>query len=113
MVLGVGVTLHHVRARLPAQVRITASSHPLAGKALRARHVYRRYGRIWLVVVLPDGGVCSVPVEDTDVLSAAPVTVARAGGSTVSIEGTRRLLGLLAALSARAARSDTSRETAR
>ena len=94
-------------------MRITASSHPLAGKALRARHVYRRYGRIWLVVVLPDGGVCSVPVEDTDVLSAAPVTVARAGGSTISIEGTRRLLGLLAALSARAARSDTARETAR
>ena len=77
---------------------MVAPSHPLTGRRLRARHVYRRYGRMWLVLVLPDGGVNSVPVEYTDVLAAEPVVVSRVGDTTVSIEGSRRLLGLLAVL---------------
>jgi Mg-chelatase subunit ChlD len=79
-------------------VRIVAGSHPLSGQLLRARHVYRRYGRIWLVVVLADGGVCSVPVEDTDALSASPVVTPRVGGTVVSIDGARGLLELVHAL---------------
>jgi hypothetical protein len=79
-------------------VRIVAESHPLAGQLLPARHVYRRYGRIWLVVVLADGGVCSVPVEDTDVLSVAPVVPARVGSTVVSVDGARRLAELVHAL---------------
>jgi hypothetical protein len=79
-------------------VRVVAARHPLTGKLLRARHVYRRYGRIWLVVVLPDGGVSSVQVEDTDVLAVAPVPVARVGSTVVSVDGARRLLGLVVVL---------------
>jgi hypothetical protein len=76
-------------------VRVLAPDHPLTGQALRARRVYRRYGRRWLVLELPDGGVASVHVEDTDVLEAEPVVTAPVGTSTLSSEGARRLLGLL------------------
>jgi hypothetical protein len=88
-------TLHHVRRRLPARVRVVAPEHPLTGRELRARHVYRRWGRRWLVLELPDGGVVSVEVEDTDVLEAEPVFTVASGVSTLSSEGARRLLGLL------------------
>ena len=84
-------------------MRVVAPTHPLTGQVLRARHVYRRYGRLWLVLVLPDGGVTSVPVEHTDVLAIEPVVAARVGETTVSIDGARRLLGLLTALLERAA----------
>jgi hypothetical protein len=84
-------------------VRVLAADHPLRGRALRARRVYRRYGRRWLVLELPDGGVTSVEVGDTDVLDAEPVITAPAGAGTLSCEGARRLLGLLEACSARLA----------
>jgi hypothetical protein len=84
-------------------VRVVDAEHPLAGRALRARRVYRRFGRRWLVLELPDGGVTSVEVEDTDVLEAEPVVRAAVEGSTLSREGARRLLGLLAACMARCA----------
>jgi hypothetical protein len=87
-------------------VRILAEPHPLAGQLLRARHVYRRYGRIWLVVVLADGWVCSVPVEDTDVLAAAPVVSVPVGSTVLSIDGARRLLELIDALGRRGSTGD-------
>ena len=99
---GVGFTLHHVGHRLPAVVRVVAGDHPLSGRALRARRAYRRYGRLWLVVELPDGGETSVEVGDTDVLGAGPVVTVR-DGTTLSGEGARRLLGLLEACMARGA----------
>jgi hypothetical protein len=99
---GVGFTLHHLGLRLPAVVRVVAGDHPLSGRALRARRVYRRYGRLWLVVELPDGGETSVEVGDTDMLGAEPAVIVR-DGTTLSGEGARRLLGLLAACLARSA----------
>ena len=74
---------------------MVAPEHPLAGRVLRARHVYRRYGRLWLVLELPDGGVTSVEGGDTDVLEGEPVLTVSSGTSTLSCEGARRLLGLL------------------
>ena len=70
----------------------------------RATKVYRRWGRRWLVLELPAGGVTSVQVEDTDVLDAEPVITAPRGTTTLSCEGARRLLGLLDAGMARLAR---------
>ena len=94
-VLGVGFTLHHFRSRLPAEVRITDSAHPLAGQVLPGRHVYRRAGQIYVVVVLPDSTVTSVPVESTD-LSEAPVpSPSSTGLTTLSLAGARGLLALL------------------
>jgi len=74
---------------------VIAPDQPLAGRDLWARHVYRRYGRLWLVVEPGDGGVASVEVRDTDVLAAAPVAAAPAGELTLSSEGARRLIVLL------------------
>ena len=84
-------------------VRVVAVDHPLRGRALRARRVYRQWGRLWLVLGLPDGGVVSVEVADTDVLEAAPVASAPSGTSTLSAAGARRLLALLETRTARAA----------
>ena len=94
--LGVGFTLHHLGLRLPAVVRVVAGDHPLSGRALRARRVYRRYGRVWLVVELPDGGETSVEVGDTDMLGAETAVPVR-DGTTLSGEGARRLFELLEA----------------
>ena len=85
-----------------------AAEHPLAGRALRARHVYRRYGRRWLVLELSDGGVTSVEVEDTDVLEAEPVVNAPSGVCTLSSEGARWLIGLLEAGKARIATDEVA-----
>ena len=84
-------------------VRVVAADHPLSGRVVRARRAYRQWGRLWLVIGLPDGGVVSVEVDDTDVLEAAPVVSAPSGTSTLSSEGARRLLALLDALTARLA----------
>ncbi len=74
---------------------MVAPEHPLTGQELCARHVYRRWGRRWLVLELGDGGVVSVEVEDTDVLEAEPVLSVASGVTTLSCEGACRLLGLL------------------
>lgn len=93
--LGVGLTLHHVRRRLPADVRVTDPTHALAGQVLRARHVYRRYGQIFVVVVLADNSVTSVPVESTDVIDVPPREPVRTGTTVLSLAGVRRLLSVL------------------
>ena len=107
--LELGSDCTHVGHRLPAVVRVIAGDHPLSGRALRARRAYRRYGRLWLVVELPDGGETSVEVGDTDVLGAGPAVMVR-DGTTLSGEGARRLLGLLEACMARGAVDVTAGE---
>jgi hypothetical protein len=72
--------------RLPVVVRVVAADHPLSDRALRARRAYRQWGRLWLVVGLPDGGVVSVEVVDTDVPEATRVISAPSGTSTLSSE---------------------------
>lgn len=74
---------------------MVAVDHPLSGRVLRARRVYRQWGRVWLVLELPGRGVVSVEAGDTDVLGAEPVVTAPSGMSTLSSEGGRRLLELL------------------
>jgi hypothetical protein len=89
---------------------VVAVEHPLKGQELRARHVYRRWGRRWLVLELRDGGVVSVQVEDTDVLEAEPVFTVPGGVTTLSREGARRLLGLLDAYKERLALGAAARQ---
>ena len=52
---------------------------------------------------LPDGGVVSVEVADTDVLAAEPVVCGPSGAAMLSSEGARRLLELLGACIERSA----------
>ena len=82
---------------------MVAADHPLSGQVLRARRVYRQWGRLWLVLELPDGGVVSVEAGDTDVLEAEPVVAAPSGMTTLSSGGARRLLELLGACMERSA----------
>jgi len=63
--------------------------------------VYRQWGRLWLVLELPDGGVVSVEVGHTDVLGVVPAVTAPSGTTVLSSEGARRLVGLLDACLAR------------
>jgi hypothetical protein len=91
-------------------VRVVSDGHPLRGRALRARRVYRQWGRLWLVLELPDGGVVSVEVGHTDVLEAAPAVCTPSGTTVLSSEGARRLVGLLdACLGRLAAGADGNR----
>ncbi len=57
--------------------------------------MYRQWGRLWLVLELPDGGVVSVEVGHTDVVEAAPAVSKPSGTTVLSSEGARRLVGLL------------------
>jgi hypothetical protein len=91
----------NVGRRLPAVVRVLGGELPLSGRVLPARRVYRRYGHLWLVLELPDGGITSVKVEDTDLLGVGSVTTTPGGTTVLSGEGARRLLGLLEACMAR------------
>jgi hypothetical protein len=84
-------------------VRVVAGEHPLSGRALPARRVYRRFGRLWLVVELPDGGETSVEVAHTDMLAVAAAATPLDGEAVLSCEGARRLFGLLEACLARSA----------
>jgi Cytochrome b(N-terminal)/b6/petB len=52
--------------RLPAEVELTNPRHPLAGRLVPVRSVYRRSGGVWLMVMLPDGFPAPVRVGDTD-----------------------------------------------
>lgn len=66
--------LQHLRAVLPCDVRVTASSHPLFGRLLAARGFKRLDGVVFLVVQLPDGSPGTIRVDATDVLGKVSVT---------------------------------------
>jgi hypothetical protein len=83
---------------LPAEVRVTAETHPLFGRLLRAVGFKRLGGVLHLVVVLPDGSPGTIRAEATSVFGeAAPV----AGTTVLSVEGIRHLRAVVAAQSGR------------
>jgi hypothetical protein len=77
---------------------VTSPVHPLFGRLLRATGFKRWEGDLLLVVVLPDGSPGTIRVEVSDVLGSPAEAVAL---SVLSVEGVRRLRGLLAALPSR------------
>jgi hypothetical protein len=97
-------TLQRLREVLPCQVRVTARSHPLCGRALLARGFRRLRGELMLAVLLPDGSAGTVPAAATDVLGEQPQ--AEPGpGAVLTAEGARRLRALLVAKSRGSRRS--------
>ena len=88
-------TLQQVRASLPAEVRVTAVTHPLFGRLLQASGFKRWGGELLLVVVLPDGSPGTVPARATDILGGPSVEL---GSTALSVQGLRRLHELAAAL---------------
>ena len=90
---------------------MTASWHPLCGRAMLARSFRRLKGELMLAVVLPDGPAGMVAAVATDVFGEQP----RAGpgpGTVLTADGVRRLRALLEA-KARSRGSRRSRGTRR
>jgi hypothetical protein len=96
-VLEVGDTLQDYSRRLPSEVEIINSRHPLAGQRVPVVCGYRWQGRAWLTVTFPDGHPARVPVQDTDLAGAQ---VAGLGGTVLSVAGIRRLRDLVRGLAA-------------
>lgn len=80
----------------PEKVRITRRHHPLRGQELEVL----REAKSWLVVRHPDGGPMKLLRQWTDADGA--VQGSESEGETVfTVEGTRQLIALLAALGGR------------
>jgi hypothetical protein len=80
---------------LPAEVRVTATTHPLFGRLLVASGFKRRDGQLLLVVTLPDGSPGTIRADATNILGSV---AAETGSTVLSVEGLRRLHGLTVAL---------------
>jgi hypothetical protein len=72
-------------------VAVVDEAHPLCGERLKAVSFRRGRGALRLVVVLPDGTPGMVPASATDVLGSAGGDVPARVGTTLSVEGVRRL----------------------
>jgi hypothetical protein len=69
---------------LPCEVRVTSTTHPLAGRLVAARSFKRLNGVLLLVIGLPDGSPDTIPAAATDVFgpcgAAGPAVVLDAAG---------------------------------
>jgi len=64
-------TTHH--QDLPERVTIVRARHPFEGKSLAVLRAMHRHGRLYLLLILPDGSKSLIPADWTDVaLSAQP-----------------------------------------
>ena len=62
-------TTHH--QDLPERATIVRPRHPFEGKSLAVLGAIHRYGRLLLVLILPDGSKSLIPADWTDLSSAA------------------------------------------
>jgi hypothetical protein len=77
---------------LPAEVRVTAATHPLFGRLLWASGFKRLGGVLHLVVILPDGSPGTIRADATGVFGDGGLqTPGRSGGTVLTVEGIRRL----------------------
>ena len=90
-----GDRLQQLRAVLPCEITVIDCAHPLYGEQLRALSFRRRQGVLRLVVVLPDGTPGMVAADATDVFGSDAAVLA-GSGTTLSVEGVRRLRSRLA-----------------
>ncbi len=73
---------------LPAEVRVTAMTHPLFGRLVPATGFKRRSGVLLLVVTLPDSTPGTIPADATDILSDSPDEPC---ATVLTVEGFRQL----------------------
>jgi hypothetical protein len=81
-----------LRPSLPREVTVTGAYHPLCGERLAVEGRRRVGGVPCLIVRLPDGTPGTLEVQATSAGAADADTQA---GTLLSIEGVRRLRGLL------------------
>ena len=86
--------LRQLRDRLPCEVTVSSALHPLYQRQLVAVSFAHRDGELMLSVELPDGSPALVPAALTDVFGTEDE--APAAATILSVEGVRRLRGLVA-----------------
>jgi Family of unknown function (DUF5372) len=87
-----------LRPSLPGEVTVTHAFHPLCGRRLVVEGRRRVGGMPCWIVRLPDGtpGTIAVQATSTEQVASEPSSA----GALLSVEGVRRLRGLLAPESA-------------
>jgi len=83
---------------------VTSQTHPLFGRLLEATGFKRVDGLVLLVVVLPDSSPGTIRADATNVFGERPVDDEDPGATVLSVEGVRRLRGLIAGGCAREGR---------
>src|SRR5437667_10600974 len=58
-------TTHH--QDLPERVTIVRAGHPFEGKSLAVLRAIHRHGRLYLLLILPDGSKSLIPADWTDI----------------------------------------------
>ena len=86
-----GDRLQHLRSVLPAEVRVTAATHPLFGRLLWASGFKRLAGVLHLVVVLPDGSPGTIRADATGVFGDELEAPSEPAATVLSVEGIRQL----------------------
>ena len=86
-----GDRLQHLRSVLPAEVRVTAATHPLFGRLLWASGFKRLGGVLHLVVVLPDGSPGTIRADATGVFGDELEAPSEPAATVLSVEGIRQL----------------------
>ena len=87
--------LQHLPAVLPWEVRVSAETHSLFGRLVKAAAFKRLNGVMHLVIELPDGSPGTIRAEATDVFGAGE---AQGLAVVLDADGLRRLRGLVARL---------------
>ena len=80
---------------LPCEVRVSAETHPLFGRLVRAAAFKRLNGVMHLVIELPDGSPGTIRAEATDVFGAGE---AQGLAVVLDADGLRTLRGLVVRL---------------
>ena len=80
---------------LPCEVRVSAETHPLFGRLVKAAAFKRLNGVVHLVIELPDGSPGTIRAGATDVFGAGE---AQGLAVVLDADGLRRLRGLVARL---------------
>jgi hypothetical protein len=93
---------------LPAEVRVTAATHPLFGRLLWASGFKRLGGVVHLVVVLPDGSPGTIRADATGVFGEERELPAEPG-TVLTVEGIRQVRLLVDAGLERCGRSGRRR----
>ncbi len=83
-------TTHH--QDLPERVTIVRARHPFEGKSLAVLRAIHRHGRLYLLLILPDGSKSLIPADWTDIAPTVQPLGAIAAKQTATFDSLEALL---------------------
>src|SRR5215469_14966735 len=83
-------TTHH--QDLPERVRITRGRRPFEGKSLAVLRAIHRHGRLYLLLILPDGSRSLIPADWTDFVPTEPPRAAVLTNQTATLGSLEALI---------------------